>query len=85
MNAGARSRVLASQPAPVLALLAVLAGCAPAAEDLDAWTQQQRASVKPTLAPLAEPPRFDPVAYTSAQREDPFDPRRIAPTGSSRT
>ena len=79
MNAGVRSRVLGSQPAPVLALLAVLAGCAPEAEDLDAWTQQQRAAVKPTLAPLGEPPRFDPVAYTSAQRDDPFDPRRVAP------
>ncbi len=84
MNAGALSRFLGSRPAPVLALLAVLSGCAPVAEDLDAWTQQQRAAVKPALAPLAEPPRFDPVAYTSAQREDPFDPRRIAPPESPR-
>lgn len=62
----------------LLMLLTVLAGCAPATEDLDAWTQQQRAAVRPDLPPLAEPPRFDPSAYASAQRDDPFDPRRIA-------
>lgn len=85
MRAGDAISRLRSRAAPVLALvglpglLAVLAGCAPAAEDLDAWAQQQQAAVKPSLPPLAEPRRFDPSVYAGAQRDDPFDPRRIAP------
>lgn len=61
------------------AALGLLGGCAPAGEDLDAWTQQQRLALKPLLPPLAEPPRFEPLAYTAARQDDPFDPRRVAP------
>jgi type IV pilus assembly protein PilP len=61
------------------AALGLLGGCAPAGEDLDAWTQQQRLALKPSLPPLAEPPRFEPLAYTGARQDDPFDPRRVAP------
>lgn len=61
------------------AALGLLGGCAPAGEDLDAWTQQQRLALKPALPPLAEPPRFEPLAYAAARQDDPFDPRRVAP------
>ena len=62
-----------------LAALGLLGGCAPAGEDLDAWTQQQRLALKPSLPPLAEPLRFEPLAYAAARQDDPFDPRRVAP------
>ncbi len=67
--------------AAALAAAIALGGCAPATEDLDAWTQQQRAGLKPNLPALAEPPRFEPLAYTAGQGVDPFDPARTAPPG----
>jgi Tfp pilus assembly protein PilP len=34
---------------------------------------------KPSTLPLAEPLRFEPLAYAAARQDDPFDPRRVAP------
>ena len=79
-SAAATRRGLGAALLPLaLAALGLLGGCAPAGEDLDAWTQQQRLALKPSLPPLVEPPRFEPLAYAAARQEDPFNPRRVAP------
>lgn len=83
MSKGAQPRPPGGEPSYLLAL-ALLAGCAPPAEDLDAWTQQQRAAFKPSLPALPEPGRPEPAEYAGARHGDPFDPQRVTPPEARR-
>jgi type IV pilus assembly protein PilP len=62
-----------------LALAATLGACAPPADDLDAWMQQQRSAAQPAVGALPDYPAFVPLDYGARNRFDPFDPRRSAP------
>ncbi|MCT8175194.1 pilus assembly protein PilP [Variovorax sp. CY25R-8] len=42
-------------------------------EDLQRWMVEQRAQVKPSISPIAEPKKFTPQAYTEASSFEPFN------------
>jgi type IV pilus assembly protein PilP len=42
-------------------------------EDLRAWMNEQRAQVKPTVAPIVAPKKFIPQAYTQESGFEPFN------------
>ncbi len=42
-------------------------------EDLQKWMVEQRAQVKPSITPIAEPKKFTPQAYTEATSFEPFN------------
>lgn len=53
---------------------ASLAGCFGAGqEDLRQWMREQRAQVKPNVAPISEPKKFTPQAYTEGMAVEPFN------------
>jgi type IV pilus assembly protein PilP len=52
---------------------AALAGCGASGQDeLQQWMAQQRAATKPQVAPIPEPKKFTPQAYTQEAATDPF-------------
>lgn len=57
---------------------ALLAGCGAEHEELQGWMEQQQREVKPNVAPLQPPTRFDPERYTSTQAVEPFSPQKLA-------
>ena len=56
----------------------LLAGCGAEHEELQGWMEQQQREVKPNVAPLQPPTRFDPERYTSTQAVEPFSPQKLA-------
>ncbi len=55
-----------------------LSGCGDSEqEDLQRWMVEQRAQVKPSIAPIAEPKRFTPQAYTEASSFEPFNKLKL--------
>lgn len=57
---------------------ALIAGCADQNEELQAWMDQQRREVKPSVQPLQAPKRFDPEPYTQAQGVEPFSNQKLS-------
>jgi type IV pilus assembly protein PilP len=62
------------------ALLAVLGlgGCGGETQELQDWMDQQRREVRPSVAPLAAPKKFNPVPYANAQQVDPFSTQKLS-------
>ena len=53
--------------------LALLAGCGSSGEDeLRQWMAEQRSQARPRVAPLVEPKKFTPQAYTQEGAVEPF-------------
>lgn len=61
--------------------LGLLAGCGDDSEELQTWMDQQRREVKPNVAPLEAPKKFNPVPYANSQAVDPFSPQKLAAGG----
>lgn len=55
-----------------LVALALLAGCAGENDELQAWMDQQKREVRPSVQPLVPPKQFTPQAYQSADGVEPF-------------
>lgn len=55
----------------------LLAGCNADQDELRQWMEQQRREVKPSVAPLQAPKKFDPQPYTSALAVDPFSTQKL--------
>nr|WP_242478001.1 pilus assembly protein PilP [Rubrivivax gelatinosus] len=55
----------------------MLAGCGAQNEELQAWMDQQRREVKPSVQPLQPPKRFDPEPYAQAQGVEPFSNQKL--------
>lgn len=60
------------------ALPLMLAACGGEQEELQGWMDQQRREVKPNIAPLSPPKRFDPQPYEQARAIDPFSNQKLA-------
>jgi len=56
---------------------ALLAGCGAEQEELTQWMQQQQREVKPNVAPLQPPKKFDPAPYVMAQNVEPFSNQKL--------
>ncbi len=63
-----------------LALLAAtaLAGCTADLDEVQQWMEQQRREVKPNVAPLQAPKKFDPQPYAAAGTVEPFSTQKLA-------
>ena len=62
----------------MLSATLVLVGCGGSdREDLQRWMVEQRALVRPTVAPISEPKKFTPQAYTEAAVLEPFNIQKL--------
>lgn len=68
----------ARQCAALLLLLLGLAACGGETQELQDWMDQQRREVRPSVAPLAAPKKFNPVPYANAQQVDPFSNQKLS-------
>jgi type IV pilus assembly protein PilP len=56
----------------------LLSGCGADLDELQGWMEQQRREVKPNVAPLSPPRKFDPQPYAAADAVDPFSSQKLA-------
>ncbi|WP_295642897.1 pilus assembly protein PilP [uncultured Methylibium sp.] len=68
----ARARLL-----PVLSVSLLVAACGTEQEELRVWMDQQKREVRPNIAPLSPPKRFDPQAYEQARAVEPFSSQKL--------
>lgn len=47
-------------------------------EELGAWMQQERNSIKPDVKPLPEPTKFEPYSYGGERFVEPFSSEKLA-------
>jgi type IV pilus assembly protein PilP len=60
------------------ASLVGLSGCTGAdSDDLQRWTAEQRAQVRPTVPPITEPKKFTPQSYTEGGAIEPFNIQKL--------
>lgn len=64
--------------AALLSSLTLLSACGGDQEELQAWMDQQRREVRPSIAPLSPPKRFDPQPYEEARAVEPFSNQKLA-------
>ena len=66
------------RPVAALGLAVLLLGaCTSEQGELQQWAEQQRREVKPKLAPLAPPKKFEPHAYIEGKAVDPFSIQKL--------
>jgi type IV pilus assembly protein PilP len=68
---------LGARMAALVAVLAMLGGCDPGQDELQAWMEQQRREVRPSVQPLEPPKPFDPAPYASFDVVDPFSTQKM--------
>ena len=56
---------------------ALLAGCDGDTQELQAWMDEQRREVRPSVQPLAAPKKFEATPYANAQQVDPFSTQKL--------
>jgi type IV pilus assembly protein PilP len=62
--------------------VALLAGCSAEQDELNAWMEQQRHEVRPSVTPLSPPQKFNPQAYSGMDGVEPFSVQKL--TGALR-
>ena len=62
----------------VLACAALLSACGAELDELRGWMDQQKREVKPNVAPLSPPRKFDPQPYAGVDGVDPFSSQKLA-------
>lgn len=77
MSPAARGARLAVCLAALAGAGALLAGCSSAEDELTAWMEEQRRTVRPTVKPLEPPKKFDPQAYTAANGIEPYSTQKL--------
>lgn len=63
--------------AAMLVALLGLAGCGSDIDELQAWMEQQKREVRPSVKPLDPPKKFDPQPYVAAGNVDPFSTQKL--------
>jgi type IV pilus assembly protein PilP len=56
----------------------LLAACSSGHDELQAWMEQQRREVKPSVTPLAAPKPYSPEPYTVVGAVEPFSPQKLS-------
>jgi type IV pilus assembly protein PilP len=54
-----------------------LSACTGEEEELQAWMEQQRHEVHPSVQPLSPPQKFNPQAYTGGDGVEPFSAQKL--------
>jgi len=62
----------------VIACAALLSGCGAELDELRGWMEQQKREVKPNVAPLSPPRKFDPQPYAGVDGVEPFSNQKLA-------
>jgi type IV pilus assembly protein PilP len=57
--------------------VALLAGCSGDQDELQAWMEQQKREVRPSVKPLDPPKKFDPQSYVAANGVEPFSAQKL--------
>ena len=68
-------KILIASAFAVLALGACTGGDQ---EELGAWMQQERNSIKPDVKPIPEPTKFEPYSYGGERHVEPFSNEKLA-------
>lgn len=64
--------------AALLMVATLLAGCGADDTELNAWMQQQKNEVRPSVQPLQPPKRFNPQAYNGGDAVEPFSTQKLS-------
>lgn len=63
-------------------LLSGLGACTPDNDELIHWMEQQHQEIKPNIAPIYPPKKFDPQPYLGVTGVEPFGTQKLIPAGS---
>lgn len=72
---------MSSRKSLIVSALAVLAlgGCSGGEqEELGAWMQSERNSIRPDVKPIPEPTKFEPYSYGGERHVEPFSSEKLA-------
>ena len=62
-------------------MLSALGACTADNDELIQWMEQQHKEIKPNIAPIYPPKKFDPQAYLGATGVEPFGAQKLVPVG----
>ena len=62
-------------------LLSGLGACSPDNDELIQWMEQQHKEIKPNIAPIYPPKKFDPQPYLGVTGVEPFGTQKLIPVG----
>jgi len=63
-------------------MLSALGACTADNDELIQWMEQQHKEIKPNIAPIYPPKKFDPQAYLGATGVEPFGAQKLVPVGT---
>jgi len=63
--------------ATLLAVASVLGACSNEQDELQAWMEQQKREVRPSVDPIVAPKKFDPQPYVEATAVEPFSTQKL--------
>lgn len=66
-------------------LLSTLGACSADNDELIQWMEQQHKEIKPSIAPIYPPKKFDPQAYLGATGVEPFGSQKLIAVGGPGT
>ena len=62
-------------------MLSALGACTADNDELIQWMEQQHKEIKPSIAPIFPPKKFDPQAYLGVTGVEPFGTQKLIPVG----
>jgi type IV pilus assembly protein PilP len=62
-------------------MLSSLGACTADNDELIHWMEQQHKEIKPNIAPIFPPKKFDPQAYLGVTGVEPFGTQKLVPIG----
>ena len=62
-------------------MLSALGACTADNDELIQWMEQQHKEIKPSIAPIFPPKKFDPQAYLGVTGVEPFGSQKLIPVG----
>ena len=62
-------------------MLSALGACSADNDELVHWMQQQHNEIKPNIAPIYPPKKFDPQPYLGVTGVEPFGSQKLIPVG----
>jgi type IV pilus assembly protein PilP len=57
--------------------MVIFGGCGAEQDELQAWMEQQRREVHPTVQPVSPPKKFNPQPYAATDGVDPFSQQKL--------
>jgi type IV pilus assembly protein PilP len=64
-------------------VLSGLGACTPDNDELIHWMEQQHKEIKPNIAPIYPPKKFDPQPYLGVTGVEPFGTQKLIPAGNA--